>query len=137
RRAVISTLSLHDALPILGEETRRPERDMTIGLLGALGVCAMLYIAVSFVMTGMVPYQEIDPGAPLASAFNAVGLPWVGALISIGAVTGLTSVMMVKLVTIGRIGFAMGRDGLLPEPIGTARTPGSTPRTGCRSSAPR
>jgi basic amino acid/polyamine antiporter, APA family len=116
-----------EALANLGEETRRPERDMTIGLLGALSVCAVLYIAVSFVLTAMVPYDQIDTGAPLAGAFNAVGLPWVGALISIGAVTGLTSVMMVELVTIGRIGFAMGRDGLLPAPIGTAHPRFGTP----------
>jgi basic amino acid/polyamine antiporter, APA family len=116
-----------EALANLGEETRRPHRDMQIGLLGALGVCALLYIAVSFVLTAMVPYDQIDTGAPLAGAFNAVGLPWVGALISLGAVTGLTSVMMVELVTIGRIGFAMGRDGLLPEPIGTAHPRFGTP----------
>jgi len=116
-----------EALANLGEETRRPERDMTIGLLGALGVCAVLYILVSFVLTGMTPYDRIESGAPLAGAFNAVGLPWIGALISLGAVTGLTSVMMVELVTIGRIGFAMGRDGLLPAPIGTAHPRFGTP----------
>ncbi|MHA6621382.1 amino acid permease [Pseudonocardia sp. DLS-67] len=116
-----------EALANLGEETRRPERDMKVGLLGALGVCAVLYILVSFVLTAMVPYEQIDSGAPLAGAFNAVGLPWVGALISLGAVTGLTSVMMVELVTIGRIGFAMGRDGLLPAPIGTAHPRFGTP----------
>jgi APA family basic amino acid/polyamine antiporter len=116
-----------EALANLGEETRRPERDMTVGLLGALSVCAVLYILVSFVLTAMVPYDQIDPGAPLAGAFNAVGLPWIGALISLGAVTGLTSVMMVELVTIGRIGFAMGRDGLLPAPIGTAHPRFGTP----------
>jgi APA family basic amino acid/polyamine antiporter len=116
-----------EALANLGEETRNPQRDLPIGLLGALSVCALLYIAVSFVLTGMLPYEQIDTGAPLAGAFNAVGLPWVGALISLGAVTGLTSVMMVELVTIGRIGFAMGRDGLLPAPIGTAHPRFGTP----------
>jgi APA family basic amino acid/polyamine antiporter len=116
-----------EALANLGEETRRPHRDLPIGLLGALAVCALLYIAVSFVLTAMVPYDQIDPGAPLAAAFDSVGLPWVAALISLGAVTGLTSVMMVELVTIGRIGFAMGRDGLLPAPIGTAHPRFHTP----------
>jgi APA family basic amino acid/polyamine antiporter len=116
-----------EALANLGEATRRPHRDLTIGLLGALTLCALLYIAVSFVLTAMVPYDQIDTGAPLAGAFNTVGLPWVGALISIGAVTGLTSVMMVELVTIGRIGFAMGRDGLLPKPIGTTHPRFGTP----------
>nr|WP_255426495.1 amino acid permease [Pseudonocardia sp. C8] len=116
-----------EALANLGEETRRPNRDLKIGLLGALGVCALLYVGVSLVLTGMVPYTEIDTGAPLAAAFSRVGLPWIGALIALGAVTGLTSVMMVELVTIGRIGFAMGRDGLLPEKIGTAHPRWGTP----------
>lgn len=116
-----------EALANLGEEVRRPDRDLKIGLLGALGVCALLYIAVSLVLTGMVPFTELDTGAPLAVAFADVGLPWIGMLISIGAVTGLTSVMMVELVTIGRIGFAMGRDGLLPEAIGTAHPRWGTP----------
>ena len=116
-----------EALANLGEEVRRPDRDLKIGLLGALGVCALLYIAVSLVLTGMVPFTELDTGAPLAVAFADVGLPWIGMLISIGAVTGLTSVMMVELVTIGRIGFAMGRDGLLPRAIGTAHPRWGTP----------
>ncbi|MHA6630794.1 amino acid permease [Pseudonocardia sichuanensis] len=116
-----------EALANLGEETKNPRRDLPIGLLGALAVCALLYIAVSFVLTAMVPYDQIDTGAPLAAAFQSVGLPWVAALISLGAVTGLTSVMMVELVTIGRIGFAMGRDGLLPTPIGTVHPRFGTP----------
>jgi APA family basic amino acid/polyamine antiporter len=116
-----------EALANLGEETKRPHRDIKIGLLGALAVCALLYIAVSFVLTAMVPYDQIDTGAPLAAAFDSVGLPWVAAMISLAAVTGLTSVMMVELVTIGRIGFAMGRDGLLPTSIGTTHPRFGTP----------
>lgn len=116
-----------EALANLGEETVNPKRDLRVGILGALGVCALLYIGVSLVLTGMVPYTEIDAGAPLADAFDRVGQHWVGALISLGAVTGLTSVMMVELVTIGRIGFAMGRDGLLPKKFGTAHPRWGTP----------
>ncbi|TCK24786.1 APC family permease [Pseudonocardia endophytica] len=116
-----------EALANLGEETRRPDRDLKIGLLGALALCAVLYVLVSLVLTAMVPYDRIDDGAPLSAAFSSVGLSWVGALIAIGAVTGLTSVMMVELVTIGRIGYAMGRDGLLPKPIGTAHPKFGTP----------
>ncbi|KEI44023.1 APC family permease [Saccharopolyspora rectivirgula] len=104
-----------EALANLGEETKRPQRDFPIGLLGSLVVCALLYVAVSFVLTGMVDYRNIDEGAPLAVAFDVVGQPWVAALISLGALTGLTSVMMVQLVTIGRIGYAMSRDGLFPK----------------------
>ncbi|WP_410655160.1 APC family permease [Amycolatopsis sp. lyj-112] len=116
-----------EALANLGEETMNPKRDLRVGILGALGVCALLYISVSLVLTGMVPFAEIDSGAPLADAFDRVGQHWVGALISLGAVTGLTSVMMVELVTIGRIGFAMGRDGLLPKKFGTTHPRWGTP----------
>ncbi|OXM61306.1 MULTISPECIES: amino acid permease [Amycolatopsis] len=116
-----------EALANLGEETRNPRKDLRVGILGALGVCALLYIGVSLVLTGMVPFTDIDAGAPLAAAFDSVGQHWVSALISLGAVTGLTSVMMVELVTIGRIGFAMGRDGLLPKPIGTTHPRWGTP----------
>ncbi|GAB3724064.1 amino acid permease [Amycolatopsis oliviviridis] len=116
-----------EALANLGEETVNPKRDLRVGILGALGVCALLYIGVSLVLTGMVPFTDIDTGAPLADAFDRVGQHWVGALISLGAVTGLTSVMMVELVTIGRIGFAMGRDGLLPKKFGTAHPRWGTP----------
>jgi APA family basic amino acid/polyamine antiporter len=116
-----------EALANLGEETRNPRKDLRVGILGALGVCALLYIGVSLVLTGMVPFTSIDESAPLAGAFDSVGMHWIGALISLGAVTGLTSVMMVELVTIGRIGFAMGRDGLLPKALGTAHPRWGTP----------
>ncbi|MET0188457.1 MAG: amino acid permease [Pseudonocardia sediminis] len=116
-----------EALANLGEETKRPPRDMKIGLLGALAICAVLYVGVSFVLTAMIPYTQIDVAAPLAAAFTDVGARWVAILIAIGAVTGLTSVMMVELVTIGRIGYAMGRDGLLPKPIGTVHPKWGTP----------
>jgi APA family basic amino acid/polyamine antiporter len=116
-----------EALANLGEETLNPKKDLRVGILGALAVCAVLYIGVSIVLTGMIPFTDIDTGAPLADAFDKVGQHWVGALISLGAVTGLTSVMMVELVTIGRIGFAMGRDGLLPKALGTAHPRWGTP----------
>jgi APA family basic amino acid/polyamine antiporter len=116
-----------ESLANLGEETRNPRKDMPVGVLGALGICTLLYIGVSFVVTGMVDYRSIDVGAPIADAFNQVGLNWVGVLISIGAITGLTSVMMVELVTIGRIGFTMARDGLLPAKLGEAHPRYGTP----------
>jgi APA family basic amino acid/polyamine antiporter len=109
----------------LGEETRRPGRDLPLGLFGTLGLATALYIGVSLVVVGMVPYDRIDPGAPIADAFQQVGLGWAAALISLAAVAGLTSVILVDLITVGRIGFAMGRDGLLPQSV--ARV---SPRTG-------
>nr|WP_263247907.1 amino acid permease [Saccharopolyspora rosea] len=116
-----------EALANLGEETRRPKRDLPVGLLGSLAVCTVLYVAVAFVLSAMVDYRKIDEGAPLAAAFQSVGQPWVAALIALGAVAGLTSVMMVELVTIGRIGFAMSRDGLLPAKLSQVHPKWGTP----------
>ncbi|MDA3627039.1 amino acid permease [Saccharopolyspora sp. WRP15-2] len=116
-----------EALANLGEETKRPKRDLPVGLLGSLIVCTVLYVLVAIVLSAMVDYRQIDEGAPLAAAFQSVGQPWVAALIALGAVTGLTSVMMVELVTIGRIGFAMSRDGLLPPKLSQVHPKWGTP----------
>lgn len=116
-----------ESLANLGEETKNPKRDLPVGLLGSLVVCTVLYVAVSFVITAMVDYRTIDEGAPIAAAFDAVGMPWIGALVSLGAVTGLTSVIMVELITVGRIGFAMSRDGLLPRPLSRVHPRWATP----------
>jgi basic amino acid/polyamine antiporter, APA family len=114
-----------EAVANLSEETRKPSRDIPLGLLGTLGVATALYIGVAFVVVGMVKYTDIDAGAPIADAFDQVGLGWASSLISIAAVAGLTSVILVDLVTVSRIGFAMGRDGLLPQSIAKV-----SPRTG-------
>ncbi len=116
-----------EAVANLGEETRRPHRDLPLGLFGTLGVAALLYVAVSFVVVGMVDYRQIDPGAPIASAFSAVGAGWASALVSIAAVAGLTSVILVDIVAIGRIGFAMSRDRLLPPAVGAIHPSWGTP----------
>ncbi|MGW1678127.1 APC family permease [Saccharopolyspora sp. NPDC002376] len=116
-----------EALANLGEETKRPKRDLPVGLLGSLIVCTVLYVLVAIVLSAMVDYRQIDEAAPLAAAFQSVGQPWVAALIALGAVTGLTSVMMVELVTIGRIGFAMSRDGLLPPKLSQVHPKWGTP----------
>ncbi|MGY1650657.1 amino acid permease [Geodermatophilus sp. SYSU D01119] len=106
-----------EAVANLSEETRRPARDVPLGLLGTLGLATALYVGVAFVVVGMVQYTDIDEGAPIADAFDQVGLGWASSLVSIAAVAGLTSVILVDLITIGRIGFAMGRDGLLPPSV--------------------
>lgn len=116
-----------EALANLGEETKHPKRDLPVGLLGSLIVCTLLYVAVSFVLTAMVDYRQLDEGAPLAAAFQSVGQPWVAAIVSVGAITGLTSVMMVELITVGRIGFAMSRDGLLPRKLSQVHPKWGTP----------
>ncbi|SDZ15827.1 basic amino acid/polyamine antiporter, APA family [Micromonospora pattaloongensis] len=116
-----------EAVANLGEETRRPGRDLPLGLLATLAVSGVLYVAVSFVLVGMVDYREIDLGAPIASAFSAVGAHWAAVLVSIAAIAGLTSVILVEMVAMGRIGYAMARDGLLPPGVGAIHPRWGTP----------
>ena len=103
-----------DSVSTHAEEARNPSRDVPIGIIASLTLCTVLYIAVAAVLTGMVPYDKIDIDAPLAHAFSRVGLPWAHFLISLGALTGITSVLMVLLLSQPRIMLAMARDGLLP-----------------------
>ena len=103
-----------DAVSTAAEEVKDPERDLPLGILGSLFVCTALYIVVAGVLTGMVPVKTIDIKAPLASAFLLRGLNFVSGVISLGAVAGLTSVLLVLLLGQSRIFFAVSRDGLLP-----------------------
>jgi APA family basic amino acid/polyamine antiporter len=116
-----------DSVTTAAEESRRPERDMPIGILGSLAICTLLYLAVSAVITGMVPLAQIDRTAPLASAFHDLGLDAAAALISLGAIVGLTSVLLVLLLGQSRIFFAMSRDGLLPRVFGRVHSRFRTP----------
>lgn len=104
-----------EAVANLGEETRKPARDMPLGLLGTLGICTALYVGVCIVLTGMVHYSDLSEGDAVADVFDQVGLEWAGILIGVAAIAGLTSVILVDLVAMPRIGFALARDGLLPE----------------------
>lgn len=103
-----------DAVSTAAEEVVNPARDLPLGILASLFICTVLYILVAGVLTGMVPFMKIDPTAPLASAFVVRGLGFVAGVISLGAVAGLTSVLLVLLLGQSRIFFAMSRDGLLP-----------------------
>ena len=103
-----------DSVSTHAEEARNPSRDVPIGIVASLTLCTILYIAVAAVLTGMVPYNQIDIDAPLSKAFSQVGLPWTHVVISIGALTGITSVLMVLMLSQPRIMLAMARDGLLP-----------------------
>ena len=104
-----------DAVSTHAEEARNPRRDVPIGIIASLVICTILYIAVTVVLTGMVPYDQIDVDAPVAAAFQRVGLHWGQFVISLGAVVGITSVMMVLMLSQPRVLMAMARDGLLPE----------------------
>jgi basic amino acid/polyamine antiporter, APA family len=103
-----------DAVSTAAEEVVEPMRDLPRGILASLFVCTVLYILVAGVLTGMVPARSIDLNAPLASAFVIRGLNAVSGIISLGAVAGLTSVLLVLLLGQSRIFFAVSRDGLLP-----------------------
>src|SRR5947209_5837137 len=103
-----------DVVATAAEETRRPQRDLPIGILASLGICTALYVAVSLVVTGMVKYTSISINAPLAAAFRSVGKPGFATVISIGALLGLTTVMLILLLGQSRVFFAMSRDRLLP-----------------------
>ncbi len=103
-----------DSISTHAEEARNPERDVPIGILISLALCTVLYIAVAGILTGMVPYREIDIDAPIAHAFASMGLPVATFIISFGAVAGITSVLLVMMLSQARILLAMARDGLLP-----------------------
>jgi len=103
-----------DIVATAAEETKNPQRDLPIGIFGSLAICTVLYVAVSLVITGMVPYQEIKIEAPLAEAFRSVGESEIAQVISIGALAGLTTVTLILMLGQSRVFFAMSRDHLLP-----------------------
>ena len=116
-----------EAVANLGEETKDPAKDMPRGLLGTLAICTVLYILVCFVITGMVKYTGLSEGAPISDAFDQVGMGWASILIAVAAIAGLSSVILVDIVAMGRIGFALCRDGLLPGWIGEVHEKWETP----------
>jgi APA family basic amino acid/polyamine antiporter len=106
-----------DSVSTHAEEAKNPKRDIPIGIIASLAVCTVLYIAVSAVITGMVPYDQIDIDAPIAAAFRLKGLPWAHLLISVGGVVGITSVLLVLMLSQPRVMLAMARDGLVPPSV--------------------
>lgn len=104
-----------DAVSTAAEEVTNPQRDLPFGILGSLALSASLYVAVAVVLTGLVSYRELNVPSPLAYALARHGLPWASALISVGAIAGLTSVIIVNMFGQTRVFFAMARDGLLPR----------------------
>ena len=103
-----------DSVSTHAEEAKRPNRDVPIGIISSLIICTVLYIAVSAILTGMVRYDRINVDAPVSAAFEQVGLPWAQGLISLGALTGITSVLLVMMLSQPRVMLAMARDGLVP-----------------------
>ena len=103
-----------DAVSCAAQEARDPQRDMPVGILGSLVVCTILYVAVAAVLTGLVPYADLNVSDPIAKVVDVIGLTWFAILVKIGALTGLTTVILVLLYGQSRIFFTMSEDGLLP-----------------------
>ncbi|HEX4644908.1 MAG TPA: amino acid permease, partial [Verrucomicrobiae bacterium] len=105
-----------DAVSTAAQEAKKPQRDMPVGILGSLGICTVLYIAVSLVLTGVVSYTKLSVPAPIAVAVDSLGpsVAWLRPVIKVGAIAGLSSVILVMMLGQPRIFYAMSKDGLLP-----------------------
>jgi APA family basic amino acid/polyamine antiporter len=120
-----------DAISTAAQESKNPQRDMPIGILASLIVCTILYVLVATVLTGMVSYRELNVAAPVALALDKYpGLHWLGIPVKLGAIFGMTSVMLVMTIAQARIFFAMARDGLMPTWFGRVHPRFRTPSTG-------
>jgi APA family basic amino acid/polyamine antiporter len=106
-----------DSVSTHAEEAKVPQRDVPIGIIMSLIICTVLYIGVVAVLTGMVRYDQIDPDAGVAKAFDQVGLGWADGVIAAAGVAGITSVLLVMMLSAPRVFLAMARDGLVPKSI--------------------
>jgi APA family basic amino acid/polyamine antiporter len=104
-----------DAISTTAEETRNPQRDLPMGMIGSLAICTLLYVVTAAVLTGLVPYSELNVPEPLALALRILDLNWAAGIVAFGAVVATTSVLLVFQMGQPRIFFAMARDGLLPS----------------------
>lgn len=117
-----------DAVTSAAEEVKRPARDLPIGIIGSLAVCAVLYVVVSAIMTGIVPYQKfVGIDHPVSLALQYAGENWVAGFVDLGAILGMTTVILVMTYGQTRIVFAMSRDGLLPKRLSTVHSSLGTP----------
>jgi APA family basic amino acid/polyamine antiporter len=120
-----------DAVSTAAQEAKNPQRDMPIGILVSLAVCTVLYVAVSAVLTGMVHYSELNTAAPVALALDRhPELSWLAGWIKLGAIAGMTSVILVMMLGQPRIFYAMSRDGLLPPVFRRVHPKHKTPYVG-------
>src|SRR5512136_2476278 len=116
-----------DAVSTAAEETKNPKKDVPLGLMLCLGVVIILYVSVAFVLTGMVPYKQIDVGNALPAALARIGIHWGGALVATGAIIGMISTLLVTLYGQVRIFMVMARDGLLPDSFSRVHPVHKTP----------
>ncbi len=116
-----------DAVSTTAEEAKNPQKDLPFGIMASLIVATILYMAVAAIMTGIVPYKELGVADPIALVLNTLKMPWASALISVGAIAGITSVLLVLIMGQPRILFAMSRDGLLPPLLSRVHSRFKTP----------
>ncbi|MFM1898880.1 MAG: putative amino acid permease YhdG [Bacteroidota bacterium] len=125
--AVFFTYIGFDAISTLAEETENPQKNLPLGMFWALAICTVLYILISLVLTGMVPYTQLGVADPLALAFSSKGIRWMEFLVSISAVVAMTSVLLVFQMGQPRIWMSMSRDGLLPKAFSNVHPRFKTP----------
>ena len=116
-----------DAVATAAQETKNPQRDLPIGILGSLIIATLTYISVAGVLTGLVKYEQLGVAQPIAIAVDKMGLPWFSILVKIGAIAGLTSVILVMLYGLVRILFVISKDGLLPSVLNKVHKQHKTP----------
>ncbi|KGL38260.1 amino acid permease [Listeria newyorkensis] len=116
-----------DAVSSAAEEVKNPQKNMPIGIIGSLLVCTVLYIAVSIVLTGIVSYQDLNVADPVAFALQVINQNWIAGIVSLGAVVGMITVILVMLYGGTRLIYAMGRDGLLPKSMAEIDAKTNTP----------
>jgi basic amino acid/polyamine antiporter, APA family len=116
-----------DAVSTAAEEVKNPQRNMPIGIITSLLVCTILYIVVAAILTGIVPYNMLDVKNPVAFALNFIHQDWVAGFISLGAITGITTVLLVMMYGQTRLFYAISRDGLLPKVLSRVDKKKQTP----------
>jgi len=116
-----------DIVATTAEETRNPQRDMPIGIIASLIICTLLYVAVSAVITGIVPYKQLGSAAPIADAFDGLGKPIVATFVYVGALVALTNTVLILMLGQSRVAFAMARDRMIPDRFAATHPKYGTP----------